>query len=59
LAAANLVIYLVGVPWLAAFVGLRAALPLGFFPFIVGDLAKLTCAAGIVLARDQLQARGN
>ncbi len=58
LLAGNLAIYLVGLPWLAAFVGLRAVLPLGFFPFVIGDLAKLTCAAGIVLGLDQLQARG-
>jgi biotin transport system substrate-specific component len=56
--AGNLVIYLAGVPWLAVFVGPQLALPLGFFPFIVGDLAKLTCAAGIVLARDQFRAKG-
>jgi biotin transport system substrate-specific component len=57
--AGNAMIYLVGLPWLAAFVGLRAALPLGFFPFIAGDLAKLTCSAGIVLAWDQLQTKGD
>ena len=58
LLAGNVMIYLVGVPWLALFVGPRLALPIGFVPFIVGDLVKLTCAAGIVLAWDQLQAKG-
>jgi biotin transport system substrate-specific component len=57
LVAGNLIIYLIGVPWLAAFVGLRAALPLGLFPFIVGDLAKLVCAVGIVLAWDRFRVR--
>lgn len=38
-------IYLIGVPWLAYFVGARDALPLGMFPFIPGDIAKLVIAA--------------
>jgi biotin transport system substrate-specific component len=41
----NLVIYLLGVSWLALGVGPTAALSLGFLPFIPGDLIKLGCAA--------------
>jgi biotin transport system substrate-specific component len=50
LVAGSVVIYAVGLPWLALFVGARAALPLGFFPFIVGDLVKVICATPIVVA---------
>jgi biotin transport system substrate-specific component len=45
----NLTIYLFGLPWLATFVGWQAVLPLGLFPFIAGDAAKLACATGVVL----------
>jgi biotin transport system substrate-specific component len=43
--AAEFVIYLFGVPWLAYFVGPGDALPLGMFPFIPGDIVKLVIAA--------------
>lgn len=48
--AGNVAIYIVGVPWLAAFlgVGLGKALMLGLVPFIVGDLLKLALA-GLLL----------
>lgn len=47
--AGNLVIYLFGLPWLAAFLGGRflgpkGALALGLLPFIPGDLVKLALA---------------
>jgi biotin transport system substrate-specific component len=41
----NIAIYAVGVLWLAAFVGIGRALPLGLYPFIPGDLLKLVLAA--------------
>jgi len=45
--AGNVAIYVVGVPWLAAYlgVGLGRALELGLYPFIPGDLLKLALAA--------------
>ena len=46
----NLVIYIVGVPWLmaAAHQGFPWALQNGFFPFIPGDAVKLVVAAGLL-----------
>jgi biotin transport system substrate-specific component len=45
----NLTIYLVGVPWLAFFVGgLGRAVVLGFVPFAVGDALKLLLASGLL-----------
>lgn len=46
----NVVIYLVGVPWLANHLGVSGveAIALGLAPFVVGDLAKVA-AAGLVL----------
>lgn len=44
MAAGNLAIYFLGLPWLAAYVGLSRALALGFTPFIPGDLLKLGVA---------------
>lgn len=55
LLAGNVVIYLVGLPWLAGFVGWSAALPLGLYPFVVGDFVKLVAAAGVVSARCRLK----
>jgi len=34
------VIYLCGLPWLAAFVGTEKAIALGLWPFLLGDLVK-------------------
>jgi biotin transporter BioY len=50
----NALIYAVGLPWLALFVGTGNVLALGLWPFVVGDLFKLVCASGIVVARYQL-----
>jgi biotin transport system substrate-specific component len=37
----NICIYLVGLPWLATFVGIHRVLPLGLYPFVFGDLVKI------------------
>ncbi len=49
MAIANLVIYLIGVPWLMAATGwdLAKAFNLGVAPFLVGDVIKLALAAGL------------
>lgn len=46
----NAVIYLFGVPWLMAAFGLslEASLNAGFWPFLLGDAAKLAVAAGLL-----------
>jgi biotin transport system substrate-specific component len=48
MALGNVVIYLVGVPWLMAVTGanLSTAIAQGVTPFIVGDILKLVLAAG-------------
>jgi biotin transport system substrate-specific component len=48
--AGSLVIYAIGVPWLAAFYGMDAATALkaGLYPFIVGDVIKALLAAVIL-----------
>jgi biotin transport system substrate-specific component len=47
---ANVVIYLVGVPWLAqtAGFGTEEALEKGLYPFVVGDLVKLYLAGALL-----------
>ena len=49
MAIGNVVIYVVGLPWLmaAAHVPFAKALELGFTPFVIGDLLKLALAAGL------------
>ena len=46
----NVVIYLFGVPWLMASlgVGLEDGLRLGLWPFVLGDALKLAVAAGLL-----------
>ena len=46
----NVVIYLVGIPWLvlAASLSLGDGLKYGLWPFVVGDLVKLAVAAGLL-----------
>ena len=52
MAAGNLVIYAVGVPWLMASLGagLGEGLALGVVPFLVGDGLKIALAAGLLPA---------
>ena len=49
MAVGNVVIYLVGLPWLmaAAHIPFARAVELGLTPFVVGDLFKLILAAGL------------
>lgn len=44
----EVIIYLVGVPWLAHFIGMSSAITGGLTPFIGGDLFKLALAALMV-----------
>jgi biotin transport system substrate-specific component len=55
----NVVIYLVGIPWLAAsvHVPVTEALELGLYPFVVGDVLKLLVAAGLLPAAWRLVGR--
>lgn len=48
----NVVIYLVGLPWLAAKIdaGLEGTLEAGLYPFVVGDLLKLYLAGALLPA---------
>jgi biotin transport system substrate-specific component len=46
--AGEILIYCVGLPWLAHFVGPRQTLPLGLLPFIPGDTIKLLLAAAVL-----------
>ena len=47
---ANVVIYLVGLPWLAVVLdtGLEKTLELGLYPFVAGDVLKLYLAAALL-----------
>ncbi|MDQ3162672.1 MAG: biotin transporter BioY [Actinomycetota bacterium] len=46
----NVLIYLLGLPWLAVVLdtGLEKTLELGFYPFVVGDMVKLYLAAALL-----------
>jgi biotin transport system substrate-specific component len=48
----EIVLYAIGVPWLAAAtgIGIQRALVLGLYPFVVGDVLKLLAAAGLLPA---------
>ena len=39
------IIFLVGVFWLAQFVGFEQSLPMGLYPFVIGGLIKITLAS--------------
>jgi biotin transport system substrate-specific component len=55
----NVVIFAIGVPWLAASldVPVLEAFELGLYPFVVGDLLKLFVAAGLLPAAWRLVRR--
>jgi biotin transport system substrate-specific component len=55
----NIVIYLVGIPWLAASIDVPVteALELGLYPYVVGDTLKLLVAAGLLPAAWRLLRR--
>jgi biotin transport system substrate-specific component len=46
----SLVIFACGVLWLSRFVGLKAAVTTGFFPFIPGDFIKIALAMAVLQA---------
>ncbi len=45
MALGDVAIYLVGLPWLAVYVGADKAIPLGLLPFLPGDALKILLAA--------------
>ena len=55
----NIVIYLVGVPWLMAAIDapVLEAFELGLYPFVIGDVLKLLLAAGLLPAAWRLLRR--
>jgi len=55
----EIVLYAIGVPWLAAAagIGIDRALVLGLYPFVVGDLLKLLGAAALLPAAWRLTRR--
>lgn len=58
--AGNLVIYAIGVPYLALAlgIGLVEAIGLGMTPFLIGDALKILLAAGLLPAAWRLAGRG-
>ncbi len=48
MALGTAVIFLVGLAWLAPFVGMAQLLPLGFYPFVPGANVKLVLAAALL-----------
>lgn len=50
-------IYLFGLAWLGTLIGFQNALPLGLYPFLVGDLVKIILAAGILTGSGALKSR--
>jgi biotin transport system substrate-specific component len=53
--AGNTVFYLLGLPWLATFVGAGRVLSMGLLPFVPGDLLKLLLAAILLPAAWRLR----
>jgi biotin transport system substrate-specific component len=60
----NAVIYLLGVAWLAALIGIQAAVMKGLLPFIIGDVFKIAIACAVLpggwrlLGRKQAERNG-
>ena len=46
--AADLAVYLFGLPWLGFYVGFAKVLLLGFVPFVVGDALKILLASSLL-----------
>ncbi|MCH9609263.1 MAG: hypothetical protein S4CHLAM45_14660 [Chlamydiales bacterium] len=49
------IIYLAGLSWLGALIGFKQALILGFYPFILANLAKVCLATGLITAQWKLK----
>jgi len=49
LSIGNASLYLFGLSWLARFVGVDKALPLGLYPFVAGDLVKMVLVASAMV----------
>jgi biotin transporter BioY len=54
----NLVIYAVGLSWLARFVPAESLLALGMAPFLAGDLFKIALAVAVLPGAWSLTRRG-
>ncbi len=50
----NATIYLIGLPWLARFTGVDRVLPLGLYPFVVGDVIKVALAAIVLTTKTKM-----
>jgi biotin transport system substrate-specific component len=50
LVAGNIVLYVPGVAWLAAYTGTSKAIALGFVPFVIGDVLKTAAGWGALAA---------
>ena len=46
----NIAIYLIGLAWLAVYVGINNAFTLGLYPFVIGDILKLAIASMLLPA---------
>ena len=57
LAVGAVLVYVPGLPWLAAFIGLDKAITFGLLPFIFGDAVKAALAGAVVLAANQAMLR--
>ena len=50
-------VYLPGVPWLAAFIGMEKTIAYGVMPFLIGDAVKAALAGAAVLAANRTMLR--
>jgi biotin transporter BioY len=55
MAAGNVILYACGLLWLTPFVGPTLVLPLGLYPFIMGDLVKLILAVVLLTISGRLK----